>query len=172
MTLGYVNLPEAGEQVDRAGRRRVLAVDQARDDLAAARRPHHYGAGTLDRWPGQRGVVGEGRRLAEERADAAARREVLDADRWTWATWRMRMMKNATTSSISKTSARALWSMSLKSAAFLASAPRSRLEMIRLPCAPLASKPATIVETPPPTCSPPPVPTYGTVPTVRLQYYI
>ena len=33
MTLGYVNLPEAGEQVDRAGRRRVLAVDQARDDL-------------------------------------------------------------------------------------------------------------------------------------------
>ena len=73
----------------------------------------------------------------------------------------MRMMKNATTSSISKTSARALWSMSLKSAAFLASAPRSRLEMIRLPCAPLASKPATIVETPPPTCSPP-VPTYGT----------
>ena len=52
------------------------------------------------------------------------------------------MMKNATTSSISKTSARALWSMSLKSAAFLASAPRSRLEMIRLPCAPLASKPA------------------------------
>ena len=52
MTLGYVNLPEAGEQVDRAGRRRVLAVDQARDDLAAARRPHHDGAGTLDRWPG------------------------------------------------------------------------------------------------------------------------
>ena len=49
MTLGYVNLPEAGEQVDRAGRRRVLAVDQARDDLAAARRPHHDGAGTLDR---------------------------------------------------------------------------------------------------------------------------
>ena len=25
-TLGYVNLPEAGEQVDRAGRRRVLAA--------------------------------------------------------------------------------------------------------------------------------------------------
>ena len=95
------------------------------------------------------------------------------ASSWTWATWRMRMMKNATTSSISTTSARALWSMSLKSAAFLASAPRSRLEMIRLPCAPLASKPATIVETPPPTCSPPPVPTYGTVPTVRLRsYYI
>ena len=39
-TLGYVNLPETGEQVDRAGRRRVRAVDQARDDLAAARRPH------------------------------------------------------------------------------------------------------------------------------------
>ena len=74
MTLGYVNLPEAGEQVDRAGRRRVLAVDQARDDLAAARRPHHDGAGTLDRWPGQRGVVGEGRRLAEERADAGQSR--------------------------------------------------------------------------------------------------
>ena len=40
-TLGYVNLPKAGEQVDRAGRRRVRAVDQARDDLAAARRPKY-----------------------------------------------------------------------------------------------------------------------------------
>ena len=49
--------------------------------------------------------------------------------------------------------------------------------MIRLPCAPLASKPATIVETPPPTCSPP-VPTYGTygtygtyLPYLRYQYH-